>query len=119
MALADIAGVLCAAGAASAAAAATTTTTTTAAASTASTVGAEVAVRRRVPRRDPGLRLDHEQRQKASGWLPVPDGINSINLTVAGDGETRIEIPGFPTGTTYHVTVTCDNGLSTMQDKTY
>jgi len=40
-------------------------------------------------------------------------------LTVAGDGETRIEIPGFPTGTTYHVTVTCDNGLSTMQDKTY
>jgi hypothetical protein len=111
LALADIAGVLCAAGAASAA-----TTTTTAAAST---VGAEVAVRRRVPRRDPGLRLDHEQRQKASGWLPVPDGINSINLTVAGDGETRIEIPGFPTGTTYHVTVTCDNGLSTMQDKTY
>jgi hypothetical protein len=114
LALADIAGVLCAAGAAFAAAATTTT-----AASTASTVGAEVAVRRRVPRRDPGLRLDHEQRQKASGWLPVPDGINSINLTVAGDGETRIEIPGFPTGTTYHVTVTCDNGLSTMQDKTY
>jgi hypothetical protein len=108
LALADIAGVLCAAGAASAAAAAATTT-----------VGAEVAVRRRVPLRDPGLRLDHEQRQKASGWLPVPDGINSINLTVAGDGETRIEIPGFPTGTTYHVTVTCDNGLSTMQDKTY
>jgi len=107
--------VLCAAGAASATTTATTTTTTTAA----STVGAEVAVRRRVPRRDPGLRLDHEQRQKASGWLPVPDGINSINLTVAGDGETRIEIPGFPTGTTYHVTVTCDNGLSTMQDKTY
>jgi len=115
LALADIAGVLCAAGAASATTTATTTTTTTAA----STVGAEVAVRRRVPRRDPGLRLDHEQRQKASGWLPVPDGINSINLTVAGDGETRIEIPGFPTGTTYHVTVTCDNGLSTMQDKTY
>jgi len=106
--------VLCAAGAASA-----TTTPPTTPTTAASTVGAEVAVRRRVPRRDPGLRLDHEQRQKASGWLPVPDGINSINLTVAGDGETRIEIPGFPTGTTYHVTVTCDNGLSTMQDKTY
>lgn len=47
------------------------------------------------------------------------DGINSINFTISGSAETRIDIRGIPTGTNYHVTVTCDNGLSTSQDKIF
>jgi hypothetical protein len=47
------------------------------------------------------------------------DGINSINFTVTGSAPTQINIPGIPTGTTFHVTVTCDNGLSSSQDKVF
>ena len=41
------------------------------------------------------------------------------NFTVTGSEETRSRSCGPPTGSTYHVTVTCDNGLSTSVDKTY
>ena len=43
----------------------------------------------------------------------------TANFTVIGSAETRIDRPGPATGTTWHVTVTCDNGLSTSQDHTY
>jgi hypothetical protein len=44
------------------------------------------------------------------------DGINSIDVVVNGDAATEVRIPGIATGTTYHVTVTCDNGLSLQRD---
>jgi len=49
-------------------------------------------------------------------------GVNyerSFNFTVTGSAETRIDPNGPATGSTFHVTVTCDNGLSTSQDKIY
>jgi hypothetical protein len=48
----------------------------------------------------------------------VPDR----NFTVTGSEETRIPAGaslGPATGTTWHDTVTCDNGLSTSTDKIY
>jgi hypothetical protein len=42
-----------------------------------------------------------------------------VNFTVSGSAETRIDRPGPETGTTWHATVTCDNGLSTSQDRIY
>ena len=48
----------------------------------------------------------------------VPDR----NFTVTGSEETRIPAGaslGPATGTTWHDTVTCDNGLSTSQDHMY
>lgn len=44
------------------------------------------------------------------------DGINSIDFIVTGKDETPVNIPGIPLGATYHVTVTCKNGLSLMRD---
>jgi hypothetical protein len=44
---------------------------------------------------------------------------HSHNLTVTGSAETRIDHDGPATGSTFHVTVTCDNGLSTSQDAIY
>lgn len=42
---------------------------------------------------------------------------HSDNFTVTGSAETRIDYGDGPaTGSTFHVTVTCDNGLSTSQD---
>jgi len=49
-------------------------------------------------------------------------GVNydrTFNFTVTGSAETRIDPNGPATGSTFHVTVTCDNGLSTSQDKIY
>jgi hypothetical protein len=43
----------------------------------------------------------------------------TANFTVTGSAETRIDRHGPATGTTWHVTVTCDNGLSTSQDHIY
>lgn len=43
----------------------------------------------------------------------------SYNLTVTGSAETRIDHDGPATGSTFHATVTCDNGLSTSQDAIY
>jgi hypothetical protein len=43
----------------------------------------------------------------------------SDNFTIAGSGEARIPPHGPATGSTFHVTVTCDNGLSTNQDVVY
>jgi hypothetical protein len=43
-------------------------------------------------------------------------------FTVTGSGETSIpqgSSEGPATGSTFHVTVTCDNGLSTSQDAVY
>jgi len=37
-------------------------------------------------------------------------------LTVTGSATTRIDPDGPATGSTFHVTVTCDNGLSTSVD---
>ena len=46
----------------------------------------------------------------------VPD----VNFTVTGSGETRVRTGEGPaTGTTWHITVTCDNGLSTSRDVLY
>ena len=44
---------------------------------------------------------------------------HSYNLTVTGSAETRIDHDGPATGSTFHATVTCDNGLSTSQDAIY
>lgn len=45
---------------------------------------------------------------------------HSVNFTVSGSAETRVRVGNGPaTGSTFHVTVTCDNGLSTSQDVTY
>jgi hypothetical protein len=44
---------------------------------------------------------------------------HSDNFTVTGSAEARIEHHGPATGSTFHVTVTCDNGLSTSQDAIY
>jgi hypothetical protein len=44
---------------------------------------------------------------------------HSDNFTVTGSAETRIDHHGPATGSTFHVTVTCDNGLSTSQDVIY
>jgi hypothetical protein len=41
------------------------------------------------------------------------------NFTVTGSGETRIPPQGPATGSTFHDTVTCDNGLSTSHDGMY
>ena len=40
-------------------------------------------------------------------------------FTVTGSAETRIDPNGPATGSTFHVTVTCDNGLSTSWDGMY
>jgi hypothetical protein len=45
---------------------------------------------------------------------------HSVNFTVTGSAETRVRVGNGPaTGSTFHVTVTCDNGLSTSQDVVY
>lgn len=44
---------------------------------------------------------------------------SNVPLTVTGSAETRIDLPGPQTGSTWHVTVTCDNGLSTSVDAVY
>jgi hypothetical protein len=43
----------------------------------------------------------------------------SDNFTVTGSAESRIDYHGPATGSTFHTTVTCDNGLSTSQDVIY
>jgi hypothetical protein len=43
----------------------------------------------------------------------------SDNFTVTGSAETRIDYPGPATGSTFHTTVTCDNGLSTSMDNVW
>ena len=47
--------------------------------------------------------------------VSLPD----INFTITGSQETRIHRDGPATGSTFHDTVTCDNGLSTTHDNTY
>jgi len=45
---------------------------------------------------------------------------HSVNFTVTGSAETRVHVGDGPaTRSTFHVTVTCDNGLSTSQDVIY
>ena len=45
---------------------------------------------------------------------------HSVNFTVTGSAETRVHVGDGPaTGSTFHVTVTCYNGLSTSQDLVY
>ncbi|MDT5226088.1 MAG: hypothetical protein QOG19_3495 [Mycobacterium sp.] len=45
---------------------------------------------------------------------------HSVNFTVTGSAEARVQVGNGPaTGSTFHVTVTCDNGLSTSQDVVY
>jgi hypothetical protein len=44
----------------------------------------------------------------------------SVDFTVTGSAETRVHVGDGPaTGSTFHVIVTCNNGLSTSQDVTY
>jgi len=48
--------------------------------------------------------------------VTVPD----VHFTVTGSAPTRVDLPPGPaTGSTFHDTVTCDNGLSTSRDGTY
>jgi hypothetical protein len=44
---------------------------------------------------------------------------DSINFTVNGSQETQIKYRGPATGSTFHDTVTCDNGLSTDMDNVW
>jgi hypothetical protein len=44
---------------------------------------------------------------------------DSINFTVTGAQETTIKYRGPATGSTFHDTVTCDNGLSTSMDNVW
>jgi hypothetical protein len=45
---------------------------------------------------------------------------HSVNFTVTGSAETRVHVGDGPaTGSTFHDTVTCDNGLSASQDVIY
>jgi hypothetical protein len=44
---------------------------------------------------------------------------DTVNFTVTGAEETRLDRPGPATGTSWHVTVTCGNGLSTSLDHVY
>ncbi len=45
---------------------------------------------------------------------------HSVNFTVTGSAETRVHVGDGPaTGSTFHVTVTCGNGLSASQDVRY
>ena len=46
-------------------------------------------------------------------------GEDVYNFTVTGSEETRLDYHGPATGSTFHVTVTCDNGLSTSLDGIY
>jgi hypothetical protein len=49
-------------------------------------------------------------------------GVNyerTFNFTITGSAETRIDPNGPATGSTFQITVTCDNGLSTSQNKIY
>jgi hypothetical protein len=41
------------------------------------------------------------------------------SFSVNGSAEARIDIAGIPTGTTYTITVTCDNGLTHSQSKPF
>ena len=47
--------------------------------------------------------------------VTVPD----VNFTVTGSQEASIPPQGPATGSTFHVTVTCDNGLSSSLDGMY
>ncbi|MEB3982600.1 hypothetical protein OQ968_15155 [Mycobacterium sp. 663a-19] len=44
---------------------------------------------------------------------------DSVNFTVTGSQETQIKYRGPATGSTFHDTVTCDNGLSTSMDNVW
>jgi hypothetical protein len=44
---------------------------------------------------------------------------SNVPLTVTGSAETRIDLPGPQTGSSWQVTVTCDNGLSTNTNVVY
>lgn len=44
---------------------------------------------------------------------------NSVNFTVTGSQEAKIKYRGPATGSTFHDTVTCDNGLSTSMDNVW
>ena len=42
-----------------------------------------------------------------------------VPLTLTGSEETRIDPNGPATGSTFHLTVECDNGLFTSADRIY
>jgi hypothetical protein len=44
---------------------------------------------------------------------------DSVNFTIIGSQETKIKYRGPATGSTFHDTVTCDNGLSTSMDNVW
>jgi hypothetical protein len=54
-----------------------------------------------------------------AGTAAAVNYTDTANFTVTGSAETRLDRPGPQTGTTWHVTVTCDNGLSTSLDQVY
>jgi hypothetical protein len=54
-----------------------------------------------------------------AGTAAAVNYTDTLNFTVNGSAETRLDRPGPQTGSTWHVTVTCDNGLSTSQDQVY
>jgi hypothetical protein len=54
-----------------------------------------------------------------AGTAAAVNYTDTFNFTVTGSAETRLDRPGPQTGSTWHITVTCDNGLSTSQDHVY
>ena len=54
-----------------------------------------------------------------AGTATIVNYDRDVNFTVTGSAETRIDYNGPATGSTFHVTVTCDNGLSTSLDGMY
>ncbi|WP_280826702.1 hypothetical protein [Mycobacterium sp. OTB74] len=45
--------------------------------------------------------------------------VDTATVTINGSAETRFDRPAGQTGSTWHATVTCDNGLSTSADTVY
>jgi hypothetical protein len=59
-----------------------------------------------------------ERSVAVAGQATLVHWDHSENFTVTGSAETIIDYHGPPTGSTFHITVTC-GGLSTSQDLTY
>ncbi len=54
-----------------------------------------------------------------AGIAAMVNYTRDYSFTVTGSAETRIDPNGPATGSTFHVTVTCDNGLSASAERIY
>ena len=60
-----------------------------------------------------------ERSVAVAGTAAMVNYTREYPFTVTGSAETRIDPNGPATGSTFHVTVTCDNGLSAIWDGIY